>query len=439
MDTNGPTESDRLDSWKAIAQYLKRDERTVRRWEREGGLPVRRVPGGRGTSVFAYTAEIDAWLKASESPPSAAPAAIGDAAASATTDRRRRHWRTIAAGAATVALLVIGVWQLRPTHGNADDLSVTVDENGIAATDAAGRSLWRYPFTGYRAAFSGFGTRRTQVIGGLNPRVFVLTSVRVGRSDDVIESGELTALTSAGRVVQTFRFDDKATFDGKEYGAPWAITTFAVDDRGGSRRIAVAAHHYQWSASTVTILDERFQRLATYWQWGWIEALHWLTPDRLLVGGFDDSDEHNGGMLALLDPARMNGQAPEAAGSPAFCSTCGPVVPLRMVVMPRTELNRATVSRFNRAVVEVTPERLTARTIEVEPENGAIVDALYDFSPRLELLRAAFGGPYWERHEALYAQGKINHDRAHCADRAGPQQILTWQPDSGWQRQNLNK
>ena len=37
----------RLDSWKAIAGHLGRDVRTVLRWEKERGLPVHRVPGGR--------------------------------------------------------------------------------------------------------------------------------------------------------------------------------------------------------------------------------------------------------------------------------------------------------------------------------------------------------------------------------------------------------
>jgi eukaryotic-like serine/threonine-protein kinase len=52
--------ADRLDSWKEIAAYLKRDERTVRRWEKEG-LPVRRKVHKKQASVFAYRAEIDAW------------------------------------------------------------------------------------------------------------------------------------------------------------------------------------------------------------------------------------------------------------------------------------------------------------------------------------------------------------------------------------------
>jgi non-specific serine/threonine protein kinase len=52
---------DRLDSWKAIAAYLNRGVRTVRRWEREEGLPVHRHVHRVLGSVYAYTLEIDAW------------------------------------------------------------------------------------------------------------------------------------------------------------------------------------------------------------------------------------------------------------------------------------------------------------------------------------------------------------------------------------------
>jgi len=50
----------RLDSWKEIAAYLKRDERTVRRWEQEG-LPVHRHVHKKQASIYAYKAEVDAW------------------------------------------------------------------------------------------------------------------------------------------------------------------------------------------------------------------------------------------------------------------------------------------------------------------------------------------------------------------------------------------
>ena len=56
----------RLDSWKAIAAFFGKDERTVKRWEKERGLPVRRLPGVAKGSVFAYTEELERWLAGSE-------------------------------------------------------------------------------------------------------------------------------------------------------------------------------------------------------------------------------------------------------------------------------------------------------------------------------------------------------------------------------------
>lgn len=52
----------RLDSWKVIAAFFGKDERTVKRWEKERGLPVRRVPGTTGGTVFAYVGELERWL-----------------------------------------------------------------------------------------------------------------------------------------------------------------------------------------------------------------------------------------------------------------------------------------------------------------------------------------------------------------------------------------
>jgi len=53
-------QSRRLDSWKEIADYVGKDVRTAMRWAKSDGLPVRRVAGVRGRSVFAFTGEIDA-------------------------------------------------------------------------------------------------------------------------------------------------------------------------------------------------------------------------------------------------------------------------------------------------------------------------------------------------------------------------------------------
>jgi len=51
----------RLESWKEIAAYLNRDARTVQRWEKTEGLPVHRHVHEAQASIYAYTAELDAW------------------------------------------------------------------------------------------------------------------------------------------------------------------------------------------------------------------------------------------------------------------------------------------------------------------------------------------------------------------------------------------
>ncbi|HJR60424.1 MAG TPA: tetratricopeptide repeat protein [Vicinamibacterales bacterium] len=65
--------ADRLDSWKEIASYLNRGVRTVRRWEREEGLPVHRHVHRVLGSVYAYKSEIESWQGARRRP--VAPAA----------------------------------------------------------------------------------------------------------------------------------------------------------------------------------------------------------------------------------------------------------------------------------------------------------------------------------------------------------------------------
>ncbi len=51
-----------LNSWKEIAAHLGRGVRTVQRWERDFGLPVRRPSGRSRSAVVAVPAELDAWV-----------------------------------------------------------------------------------------------------------------------------------------------------------------------------------------------------------------------------------------------------------------------------------------------------------------------------------------------------------------------------------------
>ena len=145
--TGGRPASDRLESWKEIATYLRRDVTTVQRWEKREGMPVHRHQHDRLGTVYAFRAELDAWARSrrlagpggepapvgpaitpaeSHSPgapgptlPADVPAASGPAVPDAGTIaapapaavRRRRMALVVAVGLA--ALVAMAVWSLR--------------------------------------------------------------------------------------------------------------------------------------------------------------------------------------------------------------------------------------------------------------------------------------------------------------------------------------
>ena len=54
-----------LSGWKTIARHLGMGVRTVQRYEREMGLPIRRPAGKMRGAVLATRSELDAWISAS--------------------------------------------------------------------------------------------------------------------------------------------------------------------------------------------------------------------------------------------------------------------------------------------------------------------------------------------------------------------------------------
>ena len=126
----------RLDSWKEIAAFFGRDQRTVRRWEKESALPVHRVPGGAKGRVFAYETELRQWLSTPQAvvTASSAPALPVD---TVQTDHKFVNLRSAAKWAVAVVLcaaMVAGILAYRTGHNFA------VRASEAAAARAQGRN-----------------------------------------------------------------------------------------------------------------------------------------------------------------------------------------------------------------------------------------------------------------------------------------------------------
>jgi len=105
---------DRLDSWKEIAAYLKRDVTTVQRWEKREGMPVHRHLHEKMGSVYASRAELDAWTRgrnlqaAQENGNSAIPLDPPAPLPQSAILTSRTRWRFAMLFAAAGAVLAIG-------------------------------------------------------------------------------------------------------------------------------------------------------------------------------------------------------------------------------------------------------------------------------------------------------------------------------------------
>jgi hypothetical protein len=418
--------SDRLDSWQEIADYLGRDVRTARRWERLG-LPVRRVGGNRGRSVFAHRSELDAWLTSAGagSAPAAPDAIVSAGRRAGVAGVPTRAW-WLASAAVALGVLLIAWWALA---GRGEGLTVQVLPEAIVAS-AGGTVRWRHAYPPGEMALLPEQRAAAEIVTGKGGGVLAATSYHFRPADDTRRSGELLWLSPDGAVERRASFDDSVAFGAGTYGAPWTITDYRVRETGSGRRIALAGHHMLWWPSLVTVLDDAWTRVGTFVNAGWIERVHWLTDDHLLVTGF--SNTFDGGAVALLDVKALDGQSPAPAGSRFGCTSCGPGAPLRYIVLPRSEVNRASRAPFNRARLDVMGDRLIVRTIEVPSTGAEAVDALYEFSLALALVRATFSDRYWEVHAALEARGAIGHPREQCPDRDGPREIRVWEPQRGW-------
>jgi Tol biopolymer transport system component len=215
----------RLDSWKKIAVYLKRDITTVQRWEKREGMPVHRHVHDKMGSVYAFQSELDAWMRGRSDRVGATEPDPTNAATLRSSQRTR--WTAIAAagalGAAAIALII---WFERSDH------------------------FWKNPFTGaaYQSV-TGFDGRNEAAAVSRDGQFIAFLSDRGGRTDvwvTQVGSGRFHNLTRGldGEFVNPSIRELGFSPDGslvtfwlrRQSGSPADISIWAVPTLGGEPR-----------------------------------------------------------------------------------------------------------------------------------------------------------------------------------------------------------
>ena len=403
---------ERLDSWKEIADYLARDRTTVMRWERTAGLPVHRVHGGRGRSVFAYKDDIDQWLaRQPAQPDEAMPEAAPDETQQLAARSSRRLALIATAAGVFIVLFSLVVSQARSSRIPA---SVSVRGNELVAVDAEGRDVWR--------------VRLPQVDGAIVPARIVLADVDGDGATDVLaalhlmthgrnDQGIVMLVESRGRVRWTRWLDDSYRFGNVEYGPAWFPVDMVVYDSGGERRIAVAYHHHTWWPGLVVTYDARGNPVARFVNAGWVMKLNISADSRhLLAAGI--SNNLGGAALAVLDAAKPEGMSPHEGGSLPACANCPGGSPVSYFVTPWTELARP--SDTPPVTVFVTPSGMIEwRAVQRAVPGGNWPEVIVALSPALQVVNASVNDLFVEMSPDAWRYRPL---------------VRHWSPSTGWRQ-----
>jgi len=147
MTAESPAKKEKLESWKEIAAYLNRDVRTVRRWEKDRALPVRRFPGTR-PRVWALVSEIDDWRDNGARARPGIETATGSAPASTLPKSKPAGWPVVAASVSVITVASMAIFWATPAarSGRTPRLHMTVGSKDVCCAGA--RRFSTYPKTG---------------------------------------------------------------------------------------------------------------------------------------------------------------------------------------------------------------------------------------------------------------------------------------------------
>jgi hypothetical protein len=439
--TGGVGLSERLESWKEIAAYLKKDVRTVQRWEAEG-LPVHRLPHAKQGRVFAYKTEIDSWwvsrvqsarLIGDESVEPAETEASAAAFSSAKDKTRFRPWVTASVLMLTAALaLLLLAWRGSSANLPGPVLELWQENNELIAVTTGNRVAWRYSVPEKAEVLEGTHPWVVSAGGGNPIGVYAILTNTVHASSRVL------FFSNSGGLLWAYKPSDILRFQDREFGPEWRVVDVRAARVDGEMRTFVVICERNWWPSEVQELDMHGRVLQRFVNSGYLRDIL-IDNNSVIARGFSNS--RNSWVLAVLNAQSLSGTSPEEQGE-FQCSNCPSGSPLKYFVFPHSELGDILGPRYN-DLGEITPlDRSGFGVVFCEGLLGqTCAESDYEFSPNLEPRSAQFTNSYWDVHQLLEAPSRLTlkHSKNQCPDRNGPQTVQRWTPQTGWTIVRLNQ
>lgn len=403
----------RLVGWKDIAAYVGVSVATARRWGMDRGLPVHRIQGASGASVFASTAEIDAWFVSSED---------GDQDADRHVPSRstpsRRVWIAALLGLGAVVTFAIYAYDAAAPGGQPTTARL-VDRRHWVVEDVAGNELWRRSWAEPLRDNLPKAGEVTDLDGDGTPEIIVVVAHaeppdRVGVY--AVDGTERWSFTPGTRL----------TLDGNTYDDRYQIQGLVVlETVGDEKRIAVSSHHRLYHPARVDVLDHTGAPVCGYVHGGWITA---MAPfqldddpgDELALGTINNALGRP--TLGVLDVPCSPGFSP---GITTASQGLRSGLELAYLALPRTRTS-AVVSDHS-WVEWIVPTTRGGLSVQVNLDVGGDSpngEYTYDLGPGLHFERARFTDLFRSVHGRLRAAGTIDFPLAEEVTLGPPEWLV---------------
>lgn len=450
--------SPRLNGWKEIAAHFGKGVRTVQRWEKELGLPVRRITTGRGEIVYASTAELEAWRIAAEKhddfgprageddtpasgvesvPASAsqvpAPPTPADPPPSPVGTRLRRAGLAVA-GVVAIAAAAAAVTSI--TRGARVPADVRVENHVLRVYDDRGAFLWEhafdFPLSDDPAALE---TRRRypstvvdDIDGDGSREVVVATNA------DAVPGSGLFCFEANGTLRFAHRLQPHVSFGNVPSAGPWFPLVMTIAGDGEKQKsIWLSSVDYNQFPTVVQKVDPRGRVVGEFWHPGNLLTLVPTTlagRDVMVLTGA--SNEFFGAAVAIVDRRNPTGTGP-ALRDKYRCQGCPASGPLEYLVFPGTELERLQelssgpvwVDRGTRGEFKFVVSHHFAFNLFARGSDLGWGDTHYLFGPDLRPLTAQHQPGYRVLHDEAHRRGILDHAYG-PADEANVWPVLRW-------------
>jgi hypothetical protein len=434
-------EPDRLESWKEIAAFIGRDERTAMRWAARG-MPVHHGPGGKHARVFASRKEISRWLAKqtdgrSESESKHPP-------------ERPRRWKWIVGAGLCVFVLLLSagfVFWHRVRKTPAPQVTrVTFTYDAVVAWNGS-QQLWKYELA-HPLATNAFDIDRpidrfvriVQLPSAGKTVVILVAPFRTEPDPNSIIEMPVDCFSNGGKLLWSYVAHERLRFGANELQGPWNVTALFLSYDNGRPELWVAESHFRWGNSLVEEIDPTTGRTKLrFVNTGVLYALNEVKTGRgtyLLAGGFNN--EYSAGALAVINEDKPFAASPQTPGTRHYCVSCPPGVPDEYFVFPRTEVNRAE-EIYEDPVGGIFISEDRAEIIKIEAEGKAKAGTIYEFrtAPSIWPVSLRYDSWYDMLYRRLEEERRIHFSLADSPERLHPQPIDVWTPSHGWERCNF--